>query len=289
METSENKLDNKKQSRMHQFKDGFLSRIKEVFNKEPKIMKAFWYKWRLDKCEDWDRVEYHEEDVELWEEYLKVTIKPWDKKDLLRWTERAEIQQFDKINYDEKYIQKLSFKIPEDFVLCPRRTVIWQRKRSPEITRNDAPLLSLRIKKIEGKYYLVLTDWNGENIWKAISMEGIIWKDVNSECKVQFSDKWESVTCVKVWEEIIYDWPITIFHPSKIKDGTQAYFKCGLYRDRYKYAINKIKKDKELKPEEKRVQIGEIKDAEIKERTQDSYIIFKNYSIKKLQEKDLLH
>jgi hypothetical protein len=42
--------------------------------------------------------------------------------------------------------------------LCPRRTVIWQWKRRPEITRNDAPLLSHRIKKIEGKYYLVLTD-----------------------------------------------------------------------------------------------------------------------------------
>jgi hypothetical protein len=62
-----------------------------------------------------------------------------------------------------------------------------------------------------------------------------------------------------------------------------------LYRDRYRYAIKKIKKDKELNPEEKSVQIGEIKDVEKKERIQDSYIIFKNYSIKKLQEDNLPH
>jgi hypothetical protein len=41
METPEDNLDNKKQSHIHQVKDNFLCRIKEVFDKDPKIMKAF--------------------------------------------------------------------------------------------------------------------------------------------------------------------------------------------------------------------------------------------------------
>lgn len=265
-----------------QFTDNLSSRIREVFWKSPEIINSFWYKWRLDKCEIPNRVQEITDD---WKKYLKITIKPWDKKDLWRWTERAEIQQSERINYDEEYIQNFSFQIPEDFALCPRRTVIWQWKRRPEITRNDAPLLSHRIKKIDSKYYLVLTDWNRDEIWKAIPMEDIIWKDINIENKIKFSDNWESMVSVKIWEKMIYDWPIAISHPKKNKDKeTQAYFKFGLYRDRYKYSIRKIKKDKNLTPEEKKVQIEEIERAKEKERTEDSYIFLKDYNIKKSAE-----
>jgi len=291
METSKNieKSDKKKTSHMSQILSGFSDRIKDAFNKTPKI-EAFWnVKWRLDKCESLDRVQKIKEDEN---EYLKISIKPWDKKDFWRWTERAEIQQKEKINYDEEYVQNFTFQIPKDFVLCPRRTVIWQWKRSPEITNNDAPLLSHRIKKIydedskEYKYYLVLTDWkvleNGtrREIGNAIPMDDIIWKDIKIENKIRFSDNWESKIIVKMWEEIIYDWTIGIPHSKKNKDGkTQAYFKFGLYRDRYKYTIKKIKKDKILEKEEKKVQIEEMKKAENKEREKDSYIILKDYEI----------
>lgn len=274
-------LDNKsdKTSHIFQVTNNLSSRIKEVFCKSPEIINSFWYKWRLDKCEIPNRVQEITDD---WKKYLKITIKPWDKKDLWRWTERAEIQQSERINYDEEYIQNFSFQIPEDFALCPRRTVIRQWKRRPEITRNDAPLLSHRIKKIDDKYFLVLTDWNRDEIWKPIPMEDIIWKNINIENKIKFSDKWESVVSVKIWEETIYEWPIAISHPKKNKDKeTQAYFKFGLYRDRYKYSIRKIKKDKYLTPEEKKVQIEEIERAKEKERTEDSYIFLKDYNIKK--------
>ncbi len=274
-------LDNKsdKGSHIFQVTGNFSSRLKEVFYKSPEIINSLWYKWRLDKCERPDRAQEIKDD---WKKYLKSTVKPWDKKDLWRWTERAEIQQSERINYDEEYIQNFSFQIPQDFALCPRRTVIRQWKRRPEITSNDAPLLSHRIKKIDGKYYLVLTDWNRDEIWKLIPMEEIIWKDIMIENKIKFSDEWDSVVSVKIWEEIIYEWPIAISHPKKNKDKeTQAYFKFGLYRDRYKYSIRKIKKDKNLTPEEKKVQIEEIERAKEKERTEDSYIFLKDYNIKK--------
>ena len=111
--------------------------------------------------------------------------------------------------------------------------------------------------------------------WKALFEKILI-------LKIKFSDKWDSVVSVKIWEEIIYEWSIAISHPKKNKDKeTQAYFKFGLYRDRYKYSIRKIKKDKNLTPEEKKVQIEEIERAKKKERTGDSYIFLKDYNIKK--------
>ena len=295
-----------KNSRISQFTDNLSSRIKEVFYKSPEIIEAFWHReWRLDKCESSDRVQ---EITEGENKYLKITVKPWDKKEwkrkvLERWTERAEIQQKEKINYDEVHIQNFTFQIPEDFALCPRRTVIRQRKRSPQITGDDAPLLSHRIKKIDGKYYLVLTDWNRDEIWKRIPMEGnegIIWKDVRIESKIKFSDNWESMVSVVMnceWKEtIIYEeWPINIFHPKEIKSWTKAYFKFGIYRDCYKHAIRKIKKEKKMieedeklteeekkvQIEEKKLQIEEIKKAKEKERSEDSYIFLKDYNIKK--------
>ena len=291
MENLENidKSDRKKTSQTSQTLSGFSDRIKDVFNKTPERIKAFWREWRLDKCESSDRVQAITDDGK---EYLKISIKPWDKKDFWRWTERAEIQQKEKINYDEEHIQNFTFQIPKDFALCPRRTIIRQRKRSPGITRNDAQLLSHRIKKIyseddkDGKYYLVLTDWKvledwtRREIWTPIPMETIIWKDISIENKIYFSDEWESRVSVKMWWEIIYDWTIDIPHPKKNKEEKiQAYFKFGLYRDRYKYSIRKIKKDKKLTEEKKKVQKEEIKDAKNKEREKDSYIVLKDYKM----------
>lgn len=284
---------NKKTSRTHQVKQSFLSRIKEVFTTHsPEIREFFEKKWRLDKCESPDRVEEIVDEND--KTYLKIAIQPWDKKDFRRWTERAEIQQCERIKYDHDYIQNFSFQIPEDFGLCPRRTVIWQWKRRPEITRNDAPMLSHRIKKIWKEYYLVLThgkvleDWERESIWEMIKINDIIWKDVTIQNKIKFSDEWESMVNVEMeydWKKVlIYDWPITISHPKMPKDDTQAYFKFGLYRDRYKYAIRKIKKSKKLDPDEKKVQIEEMKKVEGKERTEDSYIFLKDYNIEESQE-----
>lgn len=115
-------------------------------------------------------------------------------------------------------------------------------------------------------------------------MENIIWEDVNLECKTKFLDQWTSKVCVKIkiWENIrektLYEWPIP--HPKNEGEKAQVYFKFGLYRDCYKYAIRKIKKDKNLKPEEKKVQIEEIKQAQNIERKIDSYILLKNYNYK---------
>ena len=211
-------------SRISQMKESFLSRFEEVLHRKPEILNAFWQKWRLDKCETPDRVQEITDD---WKKttYLKISVKPWDKRErkrkaLQRWTERAEIQQCEKLDYDEEYVQNLSFQIPKDFALCPRRTVICQWKRSPELTSDDAPLLSLRIKKIDGEYYLVLTDWYREELvlrdekWKIlekdknwnkltpyIPIKNISWKDVNLEFKTKFSDdEWKSEVCVKIWE-----------------------------------------------------------------------------------------
>ncbi len=304
------KTNNKKTSHIHQLKQTFSSRFEEVLHRKPEILNAFWQKWRLDKCENPDRVQEILDDD--WNKCLKISVKPWDKKErnrkaLQRWTERAEIQQHEKLDYGEEYVQNLSFQIPKDFALCPRRTVICQWKRSPELTNDDAPLLSLRIKKIDGEYYLVLTDWYREElvprndkwitlkpkdiealklngkIWKELTpyipINDIIWEDVNLECKTKFSDEWESEVCIKIWENKLYEWPITI--PTKKSEKAQVYFKFGLYRDCYKHAIRKIKKDKILKPEEKKVQIEEIKKVQNIEREKDSYILLKNYSMKK--------
>ena len=281
---------NKKTSHIDQMKESFLSRFEEVLNRSPKILDAFWQNWRLDKCESPDRVEVIKNNENNENKYLKITIQPWDKKDFRWWTERAEIQQSKKIEYGQEYIQNFSFQIPKDFGLCPRRTVIRQWKRSPEITRNDCPLLSHRIKKIWGEYFLVLThwkvleDWERESIWEKIKISDIIWKNVTIQSKIKFSDKWESVVNLEMdceWKKIpIYDWPIIIPHLKSSKDDAQAYFKFGIYRDRYKYAIRKIKKNKKLEPEEKKVQIEEMKKIEEKEREVPSYIFLKDYNIK---------
>ena len=295
MERIEGLKEQDKTSPIFQVINNISSRIDKVFNKKLEIRNFFNCKWRLDKCEEPNRVQELTDDN--WEKYLKITVKPWDKKErnrkaLQRWTERAEIQQCEKLNYDEEYVQNFVFQIPKDFVLCPRRTVICQWKRSPELTRDDAPLLSLRIKKIGREYYLVLTDWNTDelvsrdNDWNELRarIPIIIWEDVNIECKIKFSDdEWKSEVYVKIWEKVLYEWPIS--HPKKNNgEKIQAYFKFGLYRDCYKHAIKKIKKDKNLKPEEKKVQIWEIKKAKTIEEKKDSYILLKKYNIEKANE-----
>lgn len=136
-------------SRISRFTGKLSSRIKDIFYGKLEIRDYFDYRWRLDKCETPDRVQEITDD---WNKCLKISVKPWDKKErnrkaLQRWTERAEIQQYEKLDYGEEHVQNLSFQIPKDFALCPRRTVICQWKRSPELTSDDAPLLSLRIKR----------------------------------------------------------------------------------------------------------------------------------------------
>ena len=119
----------------------------------------------MDKCEKCNRVKVKKD--KKGNQYLKITIHPLDRSD---WkTERAEIQAKRNLEYDKKYEQSFSFQLPKDFLLDNPRLVIWQRKRKPRMTDDDAPLLAQRIRKKEDwKYYLVFTDGYRKEIGKFI-------------------------------------------------------------------------------------------------------------------------
>ena len=244
----------KKSSILHKVKWFFCDMIDKTFKKRPEVLNNR----SLDKCEKPNRVKVIKS--KNGNQYLKITVHPWDKEDEY-WTERAEIQAKKKLEYDKEYVQKFSFKIPEDFVLDGNRVVIWQWKRSPEITDDDAPLLSQRIKKKEdGKFYLVFTDGNRNEIWEMIPIETVIWKRVDMTYEIKFSDKWESYVVIKArcnWNDIeIYNWPLV--HPKEeSSEPIKSYFKFWIYRD-------------------------------IKENNQKASIFFKNYKIKE-SEKELFH
>jgi len=221
---------------------------------------ACWGDRRLDKCESFDRVKTRNND---WEEYSEITIYQWDCSD---WkTERAEIQAKNKLRYDEEYKQSFSFQIPKDYALDGNRLVIWQWKRSQAIRKDgdDAPLLSQRIKMDEEwQLYFVITDGYREEIWKRIPVKTILWKWVDMRYVIKFSDKWDSHVSIKAtcdWRSIkIYEWQLDIPHPTEKDFNTpEAYFKFWIYRDIHKH-------------------------------NQKESILFKNYSMKKL-EKQLSH
>ena len=222
---------------------------------------ACWGERRLDKCESFDRVKTRNND---WEEYSEITIYPWDCSD---WkTERAEIQAKNKLKYDVKYKQKFSFKIPKDFVLDGNRLVIWQWKRSPAIREDgdDAPLLSQRIRMDEEwQLYFVVTDGYREEIWKRIPVKMILWEWVDMRYEVIFTDDDSdtkknnvSIKATCKWKSIkIYEWQLNIPHPKEENSSTpEAYFKFWIYRD-------------------------------IHEHNQKENILFKNYSMKEIENK----
>ena len=215
-----------------------------------------WKLRKLDKCESPDRVKIKDDN---WEDYLEITVNPLDCSD---WeTERAEIQAKNKLKYGVKYKQNFSFQIPKDCVLDGNRLVIWQWKRSPEITedRNDAPLLSQRIK-IDEKWqlYFVVTDGYRKEVWKRIPIEAILWKRVDMRYEIIFSDTEMSYVSIKATCERnnikIYEWSLNIPHSKEENSGTpEAYFKFWIYRD-------------------------------IDENNQTERALFKNYKMKKLEE-----
>lgn len=225
---------------------------------------ACWGDRRLDKCESFDRVKTRSND---WKEYSEITIYPWDCSD---WkTERAEIQERHNLEYDKKYEQSFSFQLPKDFLLDNPRLVIWQWKRKPKITNDDAPLLAQRIKrKGDWKYYLVFSDGYRKEIGKFIPIEDILWQWIDMKYEVRFSDNEESYVSITAnywWNEIeIYDWPLNIPHP---KEG------------KLKWLLNKIYPKKEsLELPQAYYKFWIYRD--IKEKNQETSILFRKYNIK---------
>ena len=241
---------NKKTSHIHQIMKCFSDKIGKRFNRKPGILE----KRRFDKCEKCNRVKVIKSSNG--KQYLKITIHPLDKDDGCG-TERAEIQAKHNLDYDKKYEQSFSFQLKQDFLLVNPRLVIWQWKRKPAITNDDAPLLSQRIKKKEDwKYYLVFTDGYRDEIGESIPVEEILWKRVDMKYEIKFSDKGKSyivITATYWWKETkIYEWELSIPHVQEENlDTPQAYFKFWIYRD-------------------------------IKENNQKTSIFFKNYKIKEV-------
>lgn len=150
--------------------------------------------------------------------------------------------------------------MPKDFLLDNPRLVIWQRKRKPRMTDDDAPLLAQRIRKKEDwKYYLVFTDGYRKEIGKFIPIEELLWKRVKMKYEVKFSDDEKSYVVITAnywWNEVeIYKWTLNIPHPETEQvvdsDTPKAYFKFWIYRD-------------------------------IKEKNKKTSILFKNYKSKEM-------
>lgn len=237
------------------------------------------------------------------EKYASIEIKKWDCPEMDEEngdikTERNELwldKECDfEFNKDFKY--KFSFKIPEDFPLSPTRLVIWQWKYNKIEGSNEnedpSPILAQRIKKIDWKYYFIITDWTKKKnvLWKKIPLEDIKGKRIDMDYEINFSDKKRPVgnnatpSTLKVkakiewWKGIdIYDWKFNLEEMNNLvldpKKSHTWYFKFWLYRDSYNYTIRKIRDKNDIK---------EIEQAKEAEKRQPTKIYFKNFSMKNL-------
>lgn len=257
-----------------------------------------WEKWSLRKVRP-GRLKLLNENGE---QYASIQCKAWDCPE--DKTERNELwlrnyngeSKNDDFEFNKPYTFKFSFRIPENFPISPTRLVIWQWKfnrQNESEEKGPSPILAQRIKKIDWKYYLVVTDSHREQIWEKIPFDDIKGKWVDMEYKINFSDKEDVESRVEIianieWKKInIFKWSYEIRdEENKLKLNPDKphtwYFKFGLYRDTYDYAIKKLKKDSKMSRKEKKIWKQEIEKAQSSENETPMEIHFKGFSMEEL-------
>lgn len=237
------------------------------------------------------------------EQYASIQCKAWDcpedeteRDELWLENENGESKN-DDFEFNKPYNYKFSFRIPENFPLSPTRLIIWQwkfnRLDNSDENKGPSPILAQRIKKIDWKYYLVITDSHREQIWEKIPFDDIKGKWVDMEYKIKFSDKEGVESSVEImanieWKKVnIFKWSYEIRDEEnklKLNPGKPHtwYFKFGLYRDSYDYAIKKLKKDSKLSRKEKKIWKQEIEKAQSSENETPMEIHFKGFSMEEL-------
>ena len=262
------------------------------------------------QCKSWDCPENGTERNELWLH---------NKDRMYEFDERGKCRKKEGFDFNKTYRYKFSFRIPENFPLSPTRLVIWQWKFNKLINGKEnegpSPILAQRIRKINWKYYLVITNSHNKQIGKGILIDDIKGKWVDMEYNVNFSDKEDIESSVEIianieWKKVnVFKWKYGIRdEKNKFKlnpDKTHTwYFKFWLYRDGYELAkekintdyeksIKKINEDKRLNENEKKAKIAqanidkdndlnEIEQANKTEKENPMEIHFKNFSIEEL-------
>lgn len=233
------------------------------------------------QCKSWDCPEERTERNELW-----LRNYNWESKN----------DDNDDFEFNKPYNYKFSFRIPENFPLSPTRLVIWQWKFNRQHrteNKGPSPILAQRIQKIDWKYYLVITDSHKNQLWEKIPFNDIKGKWVDMEYKIKFSDKEDVESSVEImsnieWKKVnIFKWSYEIRdEENKLKLNPDKphtwYFKFGLYRDSYDYAIKKLKKDSKLSRKEKKIWKQEIEKAQSSENETPMEIHFKGFSMEEL-------
>lgn len=238
------------------------------------------------------------------EQYALIQCKLWDCPE--GHTERNELRlenvngesTNDDFNFNENYRYKFSFKIPENFPLSPTRLVIWQWKynkiKGSNENENPSPILAQRIKKIDWKYYFIITDWKEpKNILWKIPFDNIKGKWVDMEYELIFSDKKDKngkpIPCIAKIKAIV-EWKREMYEEKEFyladennlqfnsKESHTGYFKFWLYRDTYDYTHD----TKNLSEEDKE----EIEKAKNTEKENPMQIYFKNFSMENLSYQD---
>ena len=152
---------------------------------------------------------------------LKITLNEGDKSK--NKTERAEIQDPEKLDLDQEVWYRLDFKIPEDFPDVDKRTVFWQLKQDG----GNNPLVSMRFRNGELsikqrfsfqqiKYSSLKKLSNVKNVWKRLVLQTYISTSNSGFINIYLDDK----LIVSYRGQTAY-----ASQPEK------TYFKFGLYRD----------------------------------------------------------
>ena len=255
------------------------------------------YRWNLKKVRPGSTKINEDENGD---KYASIQVKAWDCPEINKDTDVIETERnelrLDKENdfkFNENFKYKFSFKIPENFPLSPTRLVIWQWKYNKIEGSNEkpdpSPILAQRIKKINWKYYFVITDWTKEKniLWK-IPFDEIKGKWVDMDYELKFSDKTDEngklIPCtVKIKANV--EWKRKMDEEKEFyladennlqfnsKESHSGYFKFWLYRDSYDYALTKDLSRKDKK---------EIEKAQKTEEKNPMQIYFKNFSMEEI-------
>ena len=152
---------------------------------------------------------------------LKITLNEGDKSK--NKTERAEIQDPEKIAIDNEIWYRIDFKIPEDFPDVDKRTVFWQLKQDG----GNNPLVSMRFRNGELsikqrfsfqqiKYSSLKKLSNVKNVWKKLALQTYISTSNSGFINIYLDDK------------LIVSYRGQTAYASQPEN---TYFKFGLYRD----------------------------------------------------------
>ena len=268
------------------------------------------YRWSLRKVRP-GSIKINED--ENGDKYLSIEVRPGDCPEFINnekkeWlennikTERNELWLDEDNNFDfnKDFKYKFSFKIPENFPVSPTRLVIWQWKYNKIEGSNEesspSPILAQRIKKINWKYFFVITDWTEKKsiLWK-IPFDDINGKWVDMDYEIRFSDKSDEngnqIPCnVKIKADV--EWKRKIDEDKEFylaeentlqfnsKQSHTWYFKFGLYRNNYDYEKNEKTK---IKDQEGLNELGQVQKAE---EQNPMKIYFKNFYMKDLGYKE---